>query len=232
MFTVFWNDIDDIYEPYSKINEILESSKNEFEILCHQDVRFLADFGCTELLDMLDLLPRNVSVIGIAGVTLDNRWYCCVQDETIWPEGDVSFSELKMGVTHVDECFICFSTKSKTFASRSLSGFHCYGTDVSLNALSLGHQTALIPFSLKHLSTGNFGEDFHRSLEEFSNGWSKRAVGYTQRDGYCVIAPSGWCRRFLRRKKVQSFLTRLWKKSIVFYPNIFVSDRLERLKLK
>lgn len=154
------------------------------------------------------------------------RWYCCVIDETIWSEGAVSFIEPKCGMTHVDECFICFSTRFKTFASSTLSGFNCHGADVALNSLSLGHQIVIIPLSLKHLSTGNFGEDFHRSLDEFSNRWSKRAVGYTQRDWYCGKATIGRSRNFLRRKRVQSFLTRLWNRSIVFFPFCFESARI------
>lgn len=221
MFTILWNDQANLNEPYSVITSILEQSKYDFEILCHQDIRFLREYGHSKLTEMLLSNTENVSVYGLAGVSNQGRWYCCVVDETVWPEGDVTFFSNVVGVTHVDECFICFSTRNKTEMSKELSGFHCYGTDACLNALARGYQTALIPFKVRHLSTGDFGTDFHNSLERLCDSWSKRAIGYSQRGGYCVIAPNGWCRRLLGRHKVRTLLIKVLGKSIVFFPTIF-----------
>jgi hypothetical protein len=221
MFTILWNDHTNLYEPYSVINSILEHSKFDFEILCHQDIRFVPEYGASKLKEMLLSMNENVSVYGLAGVSKQCEWYCCVIDETVWPEGDVTFISNVVGVTHVDECFICFSTRNRTEMSKELSGFHCYGTDACLNALASGYQTALIPFKIRHLSTGDFGTDFHNSLERFCDSWSKRAIGYSQRGGYCVIAPNGWCRKLLGRHKVRTFLLKVLGKSIVFFPTKF-----------
>jgi hypothetical protein len=220
MFTILWNDQANLNEPYSVINSVLKHSTFDFEIICHQDIRFLPEYGPSKLKEMLLSENDNISVYGLAGVSKKCKWYCCVIDETDWPEGDVSFFFNVLGVTHVDECFICFSTCYKTEMSKELSGFHCYGTDACLNALAIGYQTALIPFKVRHLSTGNFGTDFHNSLERFCDTWSKRAIGYSQRDGYCVIAPNGWCRKLLARHKVRTFLIKVLGKSIIFFPTI------------
>lgn len=220
MFTILWNDSSNTHEPYSTIRRMLDQSTVDFEVLCHQDIRFLPAYGYSVLSEMLMSITGNVSIYGIAGVTEDCRWYCLADDDTIWPEGDVSFDDVKFGVTHVDECFICFSTRNKTSTSSELSGFHCYGTDVTLRALDKGFQTVLIPYKVIHLSTGNFGDDFHSSLETFCSLWSTRVFGFTQRGGYCVIAPQDWCRKLLIRKKVQKLFILFWGKSLIFLPDL------------
>lgn len=163
LFTILWNDKTNVHEPYSVISSTLENSNYDFEIFCHQDIRFLPEYGPSNLISMSLANSAFVSVVGIAGVTKHCQWFCSVVDDNVWPEGDVTYVSSLVGVTHVDECFICCSTQNKTTMSKDLSGFHCYGTDACLNALARGYQTALIPFKVRHLSTGDFGTDFHHS---------------------------------------------------------------------
>ncbi len=216
-FTILWNSNLNEHEPYSVIGKILSETYCDFEIVCHQDIRFISGFGKRQLLGTLENIPDRTSVCGIAGSLLSGQWKSNVLDGIQWPEGDVTFTECIGNVSHVDECFICFVTKNKTSVSNGLSGFHCYGTDVCLNALQRQYKTVLLPFRIKHLSTGNFDHRFNESLKAFESMWSNRALGYAQREGACILAPSVHIRRLLSRVRVRRYFHSLVRQSIVFF---------------
>jgi hypothetical protein len=216
-FTILWNSTVNEHEPYSVIKQILSETTCDFEIVCHQDIRFISGFGKSQLLATLEDIPERTSVCGVAGSLLNGQWKSNVLDGIQWPEGDVTFTDCIWNVSHIDECFICFVTKNKTSVSAGLSGFHCYGTDVCLNALQRKYKTVLLPFRIKHLSMGNFDYRFNESLKALESMWSGRALGYAQREGACILAPSAVIRRLLSRVRVRRCFHSLIRQSIVFF---------------
>jgi hypothetical protein len=209
LFRIFLNDIDNKYDPYLTISNVLSNSKNDFEIFLHQDVRFNKPYDLKCLEQQLSCLSKDTGIVGLAGFDNRSNWITYVRDPTNSPISQIS--NISMDVIHLDECFLCISVRNMVSTTTSLSGFHCYANDLLLNAKRKHIRTCIIPFEVSHLSSGNFDSGYFHSLSLFEKYLSKYFIGYT--GGYCILAPSPVIRRLLNRKLVRSIffaVTRQW----------------------
>lgn len=157
---------------YSGLNRMLDEARGEIVILCHQDVRLLAD-GRAQLdarLAELEAIDPAWALAGNAGGIAPGRLAIRITD----PHGaDRHVGDLPARVTSLDENFIVVKRAARVGFSRDLSGFHFYGADICLVASLLGYTAYVIDFHLRHLSPGNKGRDFRAAEALFRAKWSR-----------------------------------------------------------
>jgi hypothetical protein len=180
-------------EPYSAITR-LGSAPERYVILVHQDVR--SDHGDTaaDLATRLeDLTARDPSwaIAGNAGMTAKRSAVIHISD----PHGVVWHRPLPKKVATLDENFLILRTARRPRCSRTLSGFHLYGTDGCLNAAADGSSAYVIDFRLTHLSGGN-ETGYDESVRRFVLHWSRQFHARYVRTTYGLLFFSRW--RILR----------------------------------
>lgn len=157
---------------YRGLTAALHAARGEYVILCHQDVRLLAD-GQKDLLQRLSELDERDpawALAGNAGGVAPGVLALCITD----PHGaGQKTASLPTRVMSLDENFIVVRRAVRIGFSRDLSGFHFYGADICLNAGMAGHSAYVIDFHLAHLSGGNKGAAFYAMQEAFRAKWSR-----------------------------------------------------------
>lgn len=157
---------------YTGLNRVLTAARGSYVILCHQDVRLIAD-GRTELDDRLARLEAHDpywAVVGNAGGVQPGRLAMRITD----PHGrDRRVGNLPARVASIDENFMVVKRAARVGFSRDLDGFHFYGTDICLNADILGWRAYVIDFHLEHLSPGHRSEAFYAAQKAFCAKWSR-----------------------------------------------------------
>ena len=173
MFVRLSGDDDD---PYRAIPRIGETSTARYPILCHQDVRLDqgADAGqLSAALEEIDQLDPHWTVAGDAGLTRSGRLVRRVVD----PAGGFSGGLVPCEVVTLDENLLVFNRRAISRCSRGLSGFHLYGTDVCLNALSSGGSAYVVDFAVTHLSSGDAETiDYLQAKERLASVWNRRCL--------------------------------------------------------
>jgi hypothetical protein len=157
---------------YKGLTRILDAACGRYVVLCHQDVRLMAE-GCRELENRLsDLEARDPAwaVAGNAGGVAPGRLALRITD----PHGsDRRVGTLPARVASLDENFIVVKRCSHIGFSRDLNGFHLYGADICLVADVLGYSAYVIDFHLAHLSPGNKQSTaFEEAEQAFRAKWS------------------------------------------------------------
>lgn len=156
---------------YAGLNAILSAARGRYVILCHQDVRLIAE-GRADLDRRLAELTRHDSawaLAGNAGGVAPGDLALRISD----PHGDNQRRGLfPARVGALDENFIVVRRSARIGFSRDLDGFHFYGADICLAAATLGHTAYVIDFHLAHLSAGKTGPAFRRSQAQFRAKWS------------------------------------------------------------
>ncbi len=162
-------------DPYAVVNRISAQADVRYPILCHQDVRLDQGAGAEDLLrtlDQLDAIDRYWVVAGTAGVTRSGRHVRRLTD----PSGGPSHGALPSPVVSLDENFLVFNGRARARCTPELTGFHLYGTDVCLHALSSGGSAYVIDFPLTHLSSGSRGTDYDVCRRRLIAAWSKKSI--------------------------------------------------------
>lgn len=160
---------------YRGLNRALRTGRGRHVILCHQDVRLIADGDTRNDLDArlaeLESQDPEWAIAGNAGGLAPGRLAVRISD----PHGrDRRVGEFPVRVTSLDENFIVVRRDANLGFSRDLSGFHFYATDLCLVADILGWNSYVIDFHIEHLSPGNSrSRDFEARKEEFRAKWSK-----------------------------------------------------------
>jgi hypothetical protein len=157
---------------YRGLNEMLNAARGAYVILCHQDVRLIAD-GRAELdarLAELETLDPGWALAGNAGGVAPGRLAIRITD----PHGtDRHVGALPARVTSLDENFIVVKRSARVGFSRDLDGFHFYGADICLVADILGYSAYVIDFHLRHLSAGAKSAAFSECEAAFRAKWSR-----------------------------------------------------------
>ncbi len=156
---------------FEALNALLSVARGEMIILCHQDVRLLAD-GRNALdrrLGELDDADPHWALAGNAGGVAPGRLAMSITD----PHGtDRRIGTLPARVMSLDENFIVVRASAGLRFSRDLTGFHLYGADICLVADMLGWSAWVIDFHLEHLSPGRKDASFSESEHRFRAKWS------------------------------------------------------------
>ncbi len=147
------------FDAYQGINIFLQTAKGHHIVICHQDIALLQD-GRPELeaaIQRLDGVDPNWAVFGNAGAQDGGAWAIHITD----PEGYRSVGgPFPKKVQSLDENFLVVRRSANLSLSRSLSGFHFYGTEICQIAERLGFSAYVVDFHLRHFSSGTFDERF------------------------------------------------------------------------
>lgn len=158
-------------DAYRGFNALIHAARGTYVILCHQDVRLLAD-DCdtlTACLADLDARDPHWALAGNAGGIAPGKLALRISD----PHGaDRTTGELPQRVMSLDENFIVLKRSARVGCSVDLSGFHFYGADLCLNAAMAGHSAWVIDFHLLHLSGGTKSAAFDQAQDAFRRKWS------------------------------------------------------------
>lgn len=157
---------------YRGLDAALAAARGQHVILCHQDVRLLAD-GREELdlrLAELNRLDPSWALAGNAGGVRPGVLAIRITD----PHGaNQRIGTFPERVATLDENFIVVRRASRVGFSRELTGFHLYGADICLMAEVAGHAAYVIDFHLVHLSGGVKSPAFYEARERFREKWRR-----------------------------------------------------------
>jgi hypothetical protein len=163
-------------DAYAGLRAMIAAAQGETLILCHQDVRLIAD-GAAVLRARLAALPADWAVAGNAGVTAEGRYAIRISD----PHGeDQHRGPLPARVVSLDENFLVLKRAAGLLPSAALRGFHLYGTDLCLHARLAGRSAWVLDFHLRHLSPGRVDAGFLAEQKEFEHHWGA-ILGRTER---------------------------------------------------
>jgi hypothetical protein len=160
-------------DPYAAITRIGRESGARYPILCHQDLLAVDGSGRDRLLAALkelDALDPDWVVAGNAGVMRSGRIVVRLVD----PDAGSTGEPLPLPVVTLDEQFLVFNGRRHPRCSEGLSGFHLYGADVCLNALTSGGSAYVVDFPLRHLGKATTGPAFEHAKSRFASVWSRR----------------------------------------------------------
>jgi hypothetical protein len=159
-------------DAFRGLNALLNAARAPIVILCHQDVRLLADNRRALDARLADLARRDGhwAIAGNAGGVAPGRLALRITD----PHG----SNQRVGlfperVVSVDENFILVRRDARLGFSHDLTGFHFYGADICLHAAHMGLNAYVIDFHLEHLSPGKKSQDFDIAEQAFRAKWSR-----------------------------------------------------------
>jgi hypothetical protein len=133
---------------FDGLNRMIDAARGRFVILCHHDVRLIAD----------------------GRADLDRRLAMRISD----PHGDNRrIGNLPERALSLDENFLVLKRAARIGLSHDLKGFHFYGADLCLSADVMGYTAYVIDFHLRHLSDGAISPSFFQARAEFRTKWSR-----------------------------------------------------------
>ncbi|MBL4608194.1 MAG: acyl esterase [Pseudomonadales bacterium] len=154
------------FDGFSGFNQFHLEAKGQYLIYCHQDILF--EFDDRSILESriaaLDVLDSNWAIAGNAGKKHSGEKSVRISDPLTVNLSHGVFPSL---VQTMDENFMVFDRQKPLSCTRTLSGFHLYGTDLCLNAEYLGYSCYVIDFHLRHKSKGNPDEGYFSIQSEF-----------------------------------------------------------------
>ncbi|MBX9684100.1 MAG: hypothetical protein K2X41_09960 [Hyphomicrobium sp.] len=159
-------------DAYRGLNALLNAAEAPIVILCHQDIRLIAD-GRSHLdraLAALTTFDPTWAVAGNAGGIGPGRLAIRISD----PHGrNRHIGKLPARVQSLDENLLIVRRDARIGFSGDLTGFHFYGADICLHASQMGYAAYVIDFHIEHISPGRKGADFVAAEAAFRAKWSK-----------------------------------------------------------
>jgi GT2 family glycosyltransferase len=167
------------YSAAQALNIGINKARGDIIVLCHQDVLFFK--GWVDLMfERIGEIGHNKwGVLGTAGITERDKTVGAVYNL----KGRMQWRQSAKGkvspVQTVDEhCMIIRKNSGLKFDEKVFNGFHCYGPDICLNAISRGMKNFGILCPLVHDSgSGSLGsgrKEFMRLLQALSKKWGKK----------------------------------------------------------
>jgi len=156
----------------SALNEGWKKANGEILVFCHQDVIFPHDWPEQMLRQIakVEKIHKNWGVLGPYGVSMTGK---CVGN-VIDPHRSSCEKRLPVVVQSLDElCLITRRNSGLRFDER-LGGFHFYGADICLEAMTNGMTNFAIDACVQHLSPGPVDEAFVEMANRLFRKWSAR----------------------------------------------------------
>lgn len=209
-YTVFDNTHGNEHEPYRTFDLISRETQEPYIIFCHQDVVMNQGHGFTDLQTVIeDMNNRHPqwAVLGNAGVCERMSRIRRLTD----PYGsETNLSILPKQVISMDENFMVIKTGARLQTSPKLSGFHFYGSDICLHAMSKGYECFVVDFHLTHLSRGNYSDEFYRIRREFQQSWQKhfRFCYYQPITGTMFLSNSALLNKVFDTERLRKWFSR------------------------
>lgn len=204
-------------DGYAGTNRFLHSARGEYVILCHQDVRLLADNieQLNRRVEELDKLDPLWAVFGNAG----GRYPGCLAIRITDPKGEnTHYGKLPARVVSLDENFMVVRRGANLSVSRDLSGFHFYGTDLCVMAGILGYACYVVDFHLRHLGGASraekskaqaFQSDYFPSRQRFIEKYRRvSAPRWIQNTGTTLFVSGSRILNFVANRKIILSLAR------------------------
>ena len=155
------------------LNQGWERAQGDLVVFCHQDVEFPPAWIETLRAQIAQVEEAARGEWGVAGTfgRLGRRFFGHVDDRFgKRREGDA----LPARVEILDEhCLIARRALPLRF-DEALDGFHLYGADLCLQALSEGLDNYAIDACVKHLGRGDKGADYYRLRKKLERKWRWR----------------------------------------------------------
>lgn len=191
------------WDAFQGIRRFLSLARGTYVILCHQDIRLVADdieILCARLA-ALDALDADWALAGNAGAMADGSLVIRISD----PHGeDQRRGAFPARVVSLDENFVIIRRDALVSVSAAGSGFHLYGTDMCLQARCAGRSAWVIDFHLRHLSAGKVDASFHQAQQRLEAHYDKLLTLPWHIRTTCtkMILGGGGLRRWLARRKL------------------------------
>jgi len=207
-YSLFDNSQSNVHEPYTTFNYIQATTSAKYIIFCHQDVILNQGHGYEHLkksLEALEKLDSRWAVAGNAGINSHFKIIAKITD----PSTPIWNGVFPQKVFSLDENFLITKTCESLRCSNDLAGFHCYGSDLCLNAIQKGYSCYVIDFHLTHLSSGSYNQLLYDSQEKFYRRWNREFIfSYIRTTCSDVVLLSKYqvLRRFGNRNKIKKVL--------------------------
>ncbi|MEE1884301.1 hypothetical protein [Pedobacter flavus] len=183
------------FDAFTAINLFLRKAQGKYIIICHQDIILHQD-GINELnacLKTLDQTDPKWAICGNAGAVGPNY---IVFHITYPPNTFSKKGQLPLKVNSLDENFLVIKNSALLKVSNDLSGFHFYGTDLTLQAQLNGFSAYVIPFNLMHKSKGNKNEEYYiikkRLIKKYNQFFRARWIQTNTTEFYLSGSPFNW----------------------------------------
>jgi len=150
------------------LNNGLSKSDAEWAILVHQDV-IIPGGWLNIVLDELYNIDKEIIILGLVGVRENGSFVGHIKD----PHGHFYWGSLPSQVISVDEHLIIVRKSAGVIFDENNPGFHCYGTDICLEARKKGFRSIVIDAPVLHLSGGNIDSSFITAADWLLNKWGK-----------------------------------------------------------
>jgi GT2 family glycosyltransferase len=165
------------YSAASALNLGLSKAKGKLVVFCHQDVLFYKDWVNTLLKRVaeIDKVDKNWGIIGTAGITIKDATIGSVQSL----KGKVQWQQTSRvtygAVQTVDEHCMIMRRNSGLKFDEAMTGFHLYGPDICLSAMSKNLKNYGILNPLVHdsnsTSLASGKDEFMKWLNYIANKW-------------------------------------------------------------
>ena len=170
------------YSAAQALNLGIEKANADIVVLCHQDVVFYENWInllFDRISDIEENATKNWGVLGTAGITKKDDTYGVVHNLKGKLQWQASKGVKYGPVQTVDEhCMIIRKSAGLRFDEKTFNGFHMYGPDICLSALSRDMVNFGILCPLVHDSNSGSlisgKQEFMRLLNALANKWRPR----------------------------------------------------------
>ena len=153
------------------LNAGLRQTAHRWAVLAPQDVVFPTGWW-PRALAQLEALERPVGVAGTFGLDARGRFRGHLLD----PHGHRKTGPFPHSVVSLDEHVLILDRTQGLGFDEDIPHFHCYGTDIVLQALDRGLDAVVLNAPVVHLSGGRLDDKFALSSAVLTRKWKSRGV--------------------------------------------------------
>lgn len=202
------------FDAYTALNCFLQQAKGEYIIVVHQDVRCIESAANLEkILSDLNVKDPRWAVCGNAGASGYKKMFYYLNDNG----RERLDKNLPARVYSLDENLLIIKKSANLTVSADVNSFHFYGTDVCIIADLLGYSCYVVPFLVKHLSSGNLSALFKEKpffVRKYGNKLRSRFIQTTCTKFY--IGSSPWQTVFFNNPIIFFFVKMLQRVKGIF----------------